>query len=587
LKSFSKVFSISLILLFFSVSQGQIYLKTTGQSRPVLQLNFQKQSATWDWQQRFMFFADTMRAWRFWVNNVAKSNLIIPSSHEHKWKDENILKGYFYYHKSLADLGLYSRSWLQNDRQFSASNKFSNHTLGLFVRADAAHWYAAPYAGYQQAQNRTHVDWGWDIGMSGGVKNITLDTYRANLDWESNYDFYAKRQNFENKFNAGIHTRFTPFSGDSLYFRFSENSKQYYVGDSIEQVKIYNRDWYNMLFYRLSTRNRLEMRTHIQSKDITYYNGRNVFLLDQDMRFSHVGRKLNYILTFRTNDQTQDNAGIKTDSRTRQTAMGIQLTYLFQKNRYLDVNFSYIKLQYDTPDTVYNNDDRDEQRFVVTLNYHHRFSPLFVMEWHAYTYLFHQMYIFKEQSANNNWNRVYKLSPRLIYHYGPIYNRLKSEVLANYTVYDFESILGQQRSFVFRKYTLSDSLTAHIYQANYAGAFARLELEDKGFFFPKNFAQQLLQSYKSQFYNFFVYNDRFMNFRITLGYNMYRRQEWRHVPVKRRTRDITNKGPYISVLYHRSKRLIFSASAALSYLNDSAGRSTSYSTGYLRMRYAL
>ena len=197
------------------------------------------------------------------------------------------------------------------------------------------------------------------------------------------------------------------------------------------------------------------------------------------------------------------------------------------------------------------------------------------------------MYIFKEQSANNNWNRVYKLSPRLVYQNGPIYNRLKSEVLANYTVYDFEGILGQQRSFVFRKYTISDSLTVRIYSANYLGAFARLELEDKGSFFPGEFAQQVLQSYKSQFYNFFVYNDRLMNFRVTLGYNLYRRQEWRHIPIKRATRDITNKGPYVSVLYHSSKQLIFSASAALSYLNDSAGRTTTYSTGYLRLRYLL
>ncbi len=550
-------------------------------------MDFQKQSTTWNWNTRFTTASTDSGGWQWQLQENANSNLLIQSGGQKKWKDENRLTGYFYRAYLPFTLGLYTKSWLQNDRQVSGNNQVANHAAGLFSRFNKKRGQVSVYAGYQQSQNRNRVDWGWDVGLQAGVSDLRFSDYKARLNWESNYDFYAQRQNYENSFLGGVFSKFSQFSGDSLRFTFSEMSKQYYVGDSIEQVKMYNRNWQNILYYNLSQRDLFRVRTRIESKDITYFNGRNVFLFENYLQYLHLGTRFSYTLNLRTSDQTLDNAGLETDSRARQTTLSGDFNYNFQPDRNIQLRLSYVKLQYDTPDSVVNNDDRDEQRYLISLIYRHRLSPLLLMEWEAYTYLFHQMYIFRQQSANNNWNRVYKISPRFVYQYGRITNRIKTEVLANYTVYDFDELLNQARSFVFRKYTFSDSLRIRVFGENSVGGFARLELEDKGTFFQKEFAQQVLQSYRSEFYNIFISNAGFIHFKINFGYNIYKRREWRHVPRKRLARDIVNQGPYFSVKYLDTRRLILSASVSLSNLKDSAGQTTTYSTGYIRLQYRI
>jgi len=575
-----------LFYLFTSVSAQIVFLNPL-RTKPLFNLEFQKEITTWNWQGRFLYSGYSRHDLHWQIDDRFQSNLLVPSREIHKWRDEHTLKGLFYLNRASSAGGLYIHSWILNDRQISNNNHYSNHAIGLFSSFRKDFFSITPYAGYQRSQNRTKVDMGWDVGAQTAVQNYDLGGYQTSFQWESDYDFYARRQNYENSLNAGVKTRFTRFSGDSLTFSFTEVSKQYYAGDSIEHVRIYNRDWNNLLFYNLSMRDLLSIRTRIQSKNITYFNGRNVFSMENFVRYSHMGNRSLLSLMMRTNEKTQDNAGIITDSRLRQTALGSQFIYHFNGDRFLDLDFSYIKVQYDTPDSIVNNDDRDEQRFVLSARYVHRLSDYLWMEWQSYVYLFHQMYLFKEQSANNSWNRVYKLQPRLRYRCGRISNQLLTEVLANYTVYDFEERLSQVRSFVFRKYTFADSATVRISGANYSGAYVRIEKEDKGSFFRKEFSQRLVQSYSSEFYNFFLINRRFMNFKISFGYNIYKRKEWRHLPVKRLARNIINQGPYISVINHAGKKLTFSAYASWSHLKDSSGQISTYTTGYVRFNYLL
>jgi hypothetical protein len=72
-----------------------------------------------------------------------------------------------------------------------------------------------------------------------------------------------------------------------------------------------------------------------------------------------------------------------------------------------------------------------------------------------------------------------------------------------------------------------------------------------------------------------------------MGYTYYLRRQWRHIPVKRQSREITNQGPYLSVSYTGSRRLVFFASVALANLNDSITQSSTYVTGYLKMYYTI
>lgn len=582
-------YSILLLILSTNIVSGQINLVYPSSPNAVLHTNFYKQVTTWNWFGHFDMANTINNSWHWQVMETFQSNLLTPSKGKKQWKDEHNFKGYFHRQAGYFLLGLYSKSWLQSDKQVSANNQFANHAIGAFtVFNHKNRLRLTPYLGYQQSKNRTRIDWGWDAGLKGGVNNLHLGDYRTNFDIESNYDLYDKRQNFNNKFDVHLSAQFSRYTSDSLSFIFSENSKQYYAAadsNNLLKVKIYNRELRNKLFYNFSPRTSAVFSTRLQSRNISYISDRKIFNIENQIHFLHYGDRFNYGLTLRTNDETLDNSGVSTDSRTRQTAMSLQMDYRFNSRKQLNFNFSYVKLQYDTPNI--NNDDRDEQRFVFNLNYFHRFSPVLYMDWLAYVYLYHQIYIHKKRSVNNNWNRVFKLNPKINYRYKRISNCLSTQVLANYSVYDFEKQSTNIKSFVFRKYMLSDSLTYRFFSQNFIGVYTRIELEDKGSFFAEDFAQKILQSYNSQLYNFFLYNNHFLYFNIKAGYTIYKRREWRHAPVKRKSRDITNQGPYLCASYHHSKRLIFSAYAAISKLKDSSNKPTTYTSGYLRLYYNI
>ncbi len=520
------------------------------------------------------------------VRERFQSNLLIPAEGDKKWKDEHRLRGLVYWNLKPFLTGIYFNSWFQSDKQVSANNQFANHAMGLFAQKNIFTYFRiSPYLGYQYARNRRHVDWGWDTGMSLKVNRYRFANYTANINAATNLDLYPTRRNKEYDVVSYFATRFSGFSSDSLFLHYNDLSKQYYVADSIEQVNMHEREVQNKLFYDLNTGNRLLFQTKLRSRDISYFNGRSVLTFENYLRYLHTGHKLTTLFTFRTSSETQDNAGTYTDSRTLQTAFNLNIRYRFNDRHQISLNTAYVKLQYDTPDSVINNDDRDELGFVSTLHYRWNISPVLTLDLLSYVYLYHQIYIYKERSMNNNWNRIYKLNPRFYYRCGAISNNLSTQVLANYTVYDFDYLTPDPRSFVFRKYIFSDSLLIHYLTHQSFGGYYRIELEDKGSFFAKEFAQQVLQSYDSRFLTLFLRNDHFLFFRLDIGYTFYRRKEWRHVPVKKLSRKLTNQGPYLELAYTILPKILFSANASFLSLVDSRQAKRAYISGKLKLRY--
>ena len=135
-------------------------------------------------------------------------------------------------------------------------------------------------------------------------------------------------------------------------------------------------------------------------------------------------------------------------------------------------------LRYDTPD-IFNTDDRDELLLTSGIEYSHRFSSRLILLLNADLTLFHLVYLNRDKSANNNWNRVVRFSPSV--DYAPVSwfrTALRTEVLANYTISDYEQQVASIRSFSFRQLLMSDSsvigLTERI-QCNFSGSLRIFE----------------------------------------------------------------------------------------------------------------
>ena len=135
------------------------------------------------------------------------------------------------------------------------------------------------------------------------------------------------------------------------------------------------------------------------------------------------------------------------------TAIHIELS---QDNK-IQLVSSAALLRYDTQD-ILNTDDRDELLLTSGVEYLHRFSSRLSVLFDADLTLFHLVYLNRDKSANNNWNRVIRFSP--IVDYMPVSwfrTVLHTEVLANYTISDYEQQVASVRSFSFRQVMWSDS----------------------------------------------------------------------------------------------------------------------------------
>lgn len=121
------------------------------------------------------------------------------------------------------------------------------------------------------------------------------------------------------------------------------------------------------------------------------------------------------------------------------------------------LEYSVSLMQYNTP-SQQNNDDRDEFYTIANCMWSHRFSKFFSATLIGELQMTHLVFLKAQRSSLNNWNRVYRLSSSFQYDIGNIRFNPQFELLANYTVYDYDGISPSIKSFSFRQLSYKDSI---------------------------------------------------------------------------------------------------------------------------------
>ena len=153
----------------------------------------------------------------------------------------------------------------------------------------------------------------------------------------------------------------------------------------------------------------------------------------------------------------QDRAARRLANNARRTVVGSRLTARLTESDFLTFTGSASILRYDTPDTT-NTDDRDELLVTMGVEEAHRFNSALSLTVSVVATLNHLVYLHRFQSANNNWNRMLRLATRVDYEPSENFRTSNAaEVLANYTVYDFEDHSAFVRSFSLRQASWTDS----------------------------------------------------------------------------------------------------------------------------------
>lgn len=168
------------------------------------------------------------------------------------------------------------------------------------------------------------------------------------------------------------------------------------------------------------------------------------------------------------------------DNTIRQTQLTLGLSHAIGEVDTLGITASTVKIEYDTPSRL-NFDDRDELFVLAGLRWAHRFSSDFQASIMSDLTMRHTVFLFSQRSANNTWNRVLRLLTTSDYRKAQRFSsRNTAEVVANYTVYDFELPTQGRQSFSLRQLTLSDSSAIRIGGPFWIDAVAHARWYERG-----------------------------------------------------------------------------------------------------------
>jgi hypothetical protein len=377
----------------------------------------------------------------------------------------------------------------------------------------------SPLAGYRWDRQGDIRDRGPSLDMEADVHGLDIDGYRIGGSARLRKDFMDPRT-LENYLGGiGIEKPFGPLSRDSLALGFLRTRREFYtLGDSaIESRTDRFFSFANVLDYELNRNMRagvfVQIGSRVLDKDqrrilgvqpVTIFGTEiEEFRLDTQIkteyrsndggtggtvRFAYAERSEshrakkpdhyppNLDVLFEERDRQEQTK----DNLTRHVALAGTFSLPFSPSDRFSIAGSGSILRYDTP-SEQNLEDRDELLVAITMGTTHRVSRYLDLALMLDGTLSHLVYLLKERSANNSVNRVLRLYPRTTFRPASWCTTMNAfEVLANYTVYDFEQQATQVRSFSYRQFALVDSTRLECTDRIGLDFFAYLKLYERG-----------------------------------------------------------------------------------------------------------
>lgn len=394
-------------------------------------------------------------------------------------------------------------------------------------------------------KGKSLVGYGWDeryhrkdrgVTYQSGAGLIPLSLWGYGFEgsfWTEGHRL-GQRQDEDRVLTLRVGREFTPGTQIQVDLRGHRKRDDYYISDlPIIESRVENlKHLKGLVTYRIRQRGRLNVFSEVTMKDIEAttpdkargkedFKIHNGLVLDQAFSKGRVSWGLDYLV------QNQFFEGVpENDFEAKKWVMKARAGYRISGSDSAAFQLLTSKYQYDSPDTVTENNDRDELRYFVNLTVKHRFSPYLVLIVGGGVDLFHRVYVFKEMSANNNWNRVFRFSPQVFYNPSPRFSVInRFGVLANYTTYDFE-LTSDVQSYLFRQFSWEDSTTFLFTKKWGLGLIYLLELEDTGKLLWEEWVQELGVKRRSQSLKLALKFQGERGLGLSSGLDFYLREEW-------------------------------------------------------------
>ena len=448
-------------------------------------------------------------------------------------------------HPVAADLSPVAQwsSFIYSDDKGVGLSNASIHSLLAGVTYDPLPFVTLnPMAGYRWDDQADIRDKGLTYNIAARLKTVDVDGYQFDGGGQLHEDRLDPRTLESHFARMGVQKSFSGLARDSLEFGVRRTRREFYaLADSNIESRIENiLTFSNLLEYQLDNNLGASVFLNVSSRgldkdlrsfgatapSVPQFNTRiDEFRIDTyvqatyraDDGVSGASARLSYserdeshlakpiagappnvaILFSQQNEQEQTK-----DNLSRRTSLaGTASIPISTSDRFFLSGAASI-LRYDTP-SLLNVEDRDELLVALTLATLHRISRFFEIGVSLDGNFSHVVYLLKERSANNNINRVLRLSPRTTYRpTGWLATTNVFEVLANYTVYDFEQQLALVRSFSYRQFGWSDSTSIELTDRVGLDFFAYLKLYERGQLRWNEFKERTENSFADKSYAF-------------------------------------------------------------------------------------
>lgn len=389
-----------------------------------------------------------------------------------------------------------------------------------------------PLVGYRWDKQAGVGDRGLSYTLAAQTHEIDLDGYQVSGDAQFHEDRLNPRVLQRHYIRIGAQKYFSGNTRDSLEVGYSKSRREFYaiangnIESRVENILSFS----NLLDYEFDHRFVTSLFVNISSraldKDIRHFSPipdittRFNTVIDEfrletfvqaayksdyrsievSLRLGHTERdeqhtvKPNPIATaleFDTQRKTEENK----DNLARRTSLSGMARLRLSSSDTLLLSGAVSILRYDTP-SASNVDDRDEQLIALSVSSVHRISPVLSLGVSLEGNMSHIVYLLGSGSANNYINRVVRLSPRAIYRpLKEVVSLNVFEVLANYTVYDFEQQGASIPSFSYRQFGWMDSSSVEFSRRLGLDFFSYLKLYERGQFRWSDFSERTENSF--------------------------------------------------------------------------------------------
>ena len=390
---------------------------------------------------------------------------------------------------------------LSDNRKIEINQASVSNAILMAGITPAEKIFIAPFGGHTDNRQKLENDNGLVYGISSIVDKLRFTDLSVSSEFLFRNEDISPRKNFNRLFNLDAVNNFGDAVANSLNFRYSDSRKDfYYDADSVtadifniknniqsrseanyilQNYLVYNnfldmfllditgrvlwRDIERNTRYKLTGTGNTVFDTDINELKIEFESGVSYSsdLHNTSLRLILSQRDEKHIVIFNPDmplnifEQRSDQEKRKNNTSLRTSLLFSSEVKISAKDR-ISLSFLQNKLRYDTPSQE-NFDDRDELLSIARINYSRLLTPFFEFVTGLEGTYSHIVYIFSEQSSNNYINRILKLNTGGIYRGKNIISSNSFEVSANYSVYDFEDINPNYRSFSFRQFTASDS----------------------------------------------------------------------------------------------------------------------------------